>query len=213
LGALVQIAGAEGVRHMLTLARRLDAIEDSAELAPSQSDAATLAAPHDGRGPLPRRYRMLYAENEPAMDGSLAESVWQGSSWTEEFGETARAKMVWNAESLFLGVWSPQPTLELRAQGVLISVAADGTVTGLPNARAMLKQHDEGWIFEIALPWIALAKASKIGQPVAGRLAAINLRIGGESADWWSPEANGGDAVVLLEPGRSMNFTPGGGFR
>jgi len=213
LGALVQIAEAEGVRHMLTLVRRLDAIEDSARLAPSQSDAASRAAAHDERGPLPRRYHMLYAENEPAMDGSLAEAVWQGSSWTEEFGETARAKMVWNSDSLFLGVWSPQPTLELRAQGVMISIAADGVVTGLPNARAKLQKHEDGWSFEIALPWLALAKASESERPAAGNLAAINLRIGGESAAWWSPEAMGGDARVLLEPARSMSFTPGGGFR
>jgi hypothetical protein len=204
-GALVQTADAQGVRHHLALARRLDPLEDSARLAPSRA-AALIAA----RDAAPRRgYRALYAEGAPVLDGSLAEPVWLGAPWTEEFGDGARAKWVWNGETLFLAAWSPAPQFAVRVQGVAIAIAADGTVTGADGARAVLHDHGDGWVVEVALPWSALAPDKSAARPGAGSSVPVNVRAGGDDAPWWSA-APAGDGRLLLEPSRAMNFKPSG---
>lgn len=204
-GALVQTADASGVRHHLALARRLDPIEDSARLAPSRAAALVSAA----EAPPRRGYRALYAEGAPVLDGSLAEPVWLGAPWTEEFGDGARAKWTWNGETLFLGVWSPTPQLALRVQGIAVEVAADGTVTGADGARAVLHDHGDAWVVEVALPWSALAPDKTAARPGAGSTVPANVRAGGADAPWWSAES-AGDGRLLLEPSRAMNFKPSG---
>ena len=210
--ALVQSADTSGLRHHLAFLRRMDPLHDDARLAPSQSSTALRVAAHDASGALPRGYRMLYAESEPELDGSLDESVWRGSPWTEDFGDGARAKFLWSSELLFLGIWSSQETIELRAQGITLTIGADGVVSGPAKARAVVREHADGRVFEIAVPWAALTRAEGLPVPSTGELARVNLRAGGEVAAWWSNDAAGvaTDARVLLLPHRVLSFSPGG---
>lgn len=205
LAALVQSVDAHGVRHHLALARRLDPLEDAARLSPS---VASAAAPAPGASP--RRYRALHAGATPQIDGSLAEQTWLGTPWTGEFGGGARAKWIWNHEGLLLGVWSPRPDLAIRAQGHTFEVGADGVVHGAESVRAAVRVHDGAWVFELSLPWSALAAERAAPPPPAGSELALDLRAGGADAAWWSDRDGAGPARVLLLPSGAMNLTPGG---
>lgn len=205
--ALVQTATADGVAHHVVLARRLDPLEDGARHAASLGGADVAA---DAAGPLPRRMRALFAETVPQLDGACDEKAWNGTLWSEDFGG-ARARMSWNAEHLFLAVWSPRPGLAARIADREWSVGADGSVAGVEGARVAVGGGAGSWIVELALPWRTLIGAGvEASAPVAGAELRLNLRAGGEDAPWWSPGETG-DARVLLLPSRVAGFQPGSG--
>jgi hypothetical protein len=210
IAALVQSVDERGVRHHLVLARHLQAVETASRLAASGAPGAFAG---DACGPLPRAYRALAAEALPELDGSLAEKVWLGAPWSEEFGAGARAKLLWDPERLHLAVWSPSPRIAVRVAGSEFQADASGAVEGVEGARCAARDVGGAWTFELALPWSALAQAGAAGlPPVAGARLRVNVRAGGDDDAWWSPA--GGDARVLLEPSRAMSFAPsGGGFR
>lgn len=77
----------------------------------------------DLAGDIPRAYSAKFTHDAPQIDGSLDDRAWRDAAWTANFvameGSAtsrpryqSRAKMLWNRQYLFLGVWMVEPNLE-----------------------------------------------------------------------------------------------------
>ncbi|MDA0667148.1 MAG: carbohydrate-binding family 9-like protein [Planctomycetota bacterium] len=96
----------------------------------------------DLAGDIPRLYAAKFTHDAPNIDGSLDDQAWRDAPWTANFvaieGSAtsrpryqSRAKMLWNRQYLFLGVWMIEPNLEsipvssLGYDGLLTFVTRD----------------------------------------------------------------------------------------
>lgn len=101
----------------------------------------------DLAGAVPRLYAAKFTHDAPQIDGSLDDQAWRNAPWTANFvgmeGSTtyrpryqSRAKMLWNRQYLFLGVWMIEPNLEsvpassLGYDGLLTFVTRDAKQGG-----------------------------------------------------------------------------------
>jgi hypothetical protein len=212
---LAQHFDAAGVREAAVLLRTLSDGEEGTRFAPRRHEdivAASGATLH----------RTLYAEQAATLDGSLAEPVWAGAPWSQDFSGAAgtRAKALWNADFLYLAAWAATPELALTLSppggGASLSLVAraDGTVEGLDGARAVVQSHGQGaqqvWVYELQLPWPrlnrALERASET-EPAAGAVWLIDWKAGSGSLT----------TRLVFEPSRTeaQSFGSGtlGGFR
>ena len=97
----------------------------------------------DLAGDIPRHYQAEFTYDAPTIDGSLEDRAWMHVPWTATFvhlegsGTTrpryqSRAKMMWDRQFLYLGVWMVEPNLETRPisslgfDGLSIFVTRDG---------------------------------------------------------------------------------------
>lgn len=89
---------------------------------------------YDLAGDIPRHYQAPYVADGPVIDGDLSDLAWRKASWTANFvqigGATVsrprlqtRAKIVWDREYLYLGVWMVEPSLKSKK---LSSVSFNG---------------------------------------------------------------------------------------
>ena len=96
----------------------------------------------DLAGDIPRLYAAKFTHDAPTIDGNLDDRAWRDAPWTANFvameGSAtsrpryqSRAKMLWNRQYLFLGVWMIDPNLEsvpvssLGYEGLLTFVTRD----------------------------------------------------------------------------------------
>ena len=96
----------------------------------------------DLAGDIPRHYSAKFAHEAPTIDGSLDDIVWRDAPWTANFVAVegsatsrpryqSRAKMLWNRQYLFLGIWMIEPNLKsipvssLGYDGLLTFVTRD----------------------------------------------------------------------------------------
>lgn len=195
-----------GVREAAVQVRNLVNGEEGLRYAPRMGVGA--AAPPAGAV-----HRTLFAEQSPEPDGSLAETVWLGSPWTQDFAGApgTRAKAVWNTEHLFLSAWAGAPELEVEitppggAKGLRILLKADGSVTGMDGARCVVQSHGEGaaqaWVFEALLPWSNANLALKReAPPAAGEVWRAAWRAGAGKLT----------TMLVLEPSRAATEVFGG---
>lgn len=97
---------------------------------------------YDLAGDIPRHYQAHYVSDGPVIDGDLSDLAWRKADWTANFiqlgGATvsrprlqSRAKMLWDREYLYLGVWmvdsalKSQPLASLSFDGLSVYVTAD----------------------------------------------------------------------------------------
>lgn len=97
---------------------------------------------YDLAGDIPRHYQAHFVSDGPVIDGDLSDLAWRKASWTANFiqlgGATdsrprlqSRAKMLWDREYLYVGVWMVNPTLKsqpissLSFSGLSLFVTAD----------------------------------------------------------------------------------------
>ncbi|MFK5957094.1 MAG: carbohydrate-binding family 9-like protein [Planctomycetota bacterium] len=117
----------------------------SALLAASLLPSCASAPDHpvlDLAGDIPRHYAAEFTHSAPKIDGSLDDRAWRNVAWTANFVQVggsssgrpryqSRAKMLWNRQYLFLGVWMIEPNLEsipvssLGFEGLLTFVTRD----------------------------------------------------------------------------------------
>jgi len=209
---LAQHVDEGGVRESAALLRALGNGEEGMRYAPGLREGADAAG-----GVL---HRTLFAEQEPELDGSLAEPVWAGSPWSQDFDGApgSRAKAVWNADFLFLAAWTGAPdlTVEIGAPeggpALPLLLHADGTVEGLEGARCSVRVHGEGagraWVYELQLPWARVNRAlERDVMPQQGAVWSLACRAGAGSLA----------ARLVLEPSRAQEQSFGsgavGGFR
>jgi len=117
----------------------------------------------DLAGDIPRNYQARFTYDAPTLDGKLDDRAWMHIPWTANFvhlegsGTTrprlqSRAKMMWDRQFLYVGVWMIEPNLEskpvssLGFDGLSLFVTRDGEridyhmVTLEPGGR-MLENH------------------------------------------------------------------------
>jgi|FLOH01.1.fsa_nt_gi hypothetical protein len=97
----------------------------------------------DLAGDIPRHYQAPFVSDAPLIDGSLDDLAWRKAKWTANFvaiggsktsrpRHQSRAKMLWNREYLYIGVWMVEPSLKseslstLSADGLMLFVSGDG---------------------------------------------------------------------------------------
>lgn len=96
----------------------------------------------DLAGDIPRTYSAKYTHDAPTIDGKLDDQAWMRIPWTANFVELegsgttrpryqSRAKMMWDRQYLYIGVWMIEPNLEsspvssLGNDGLLAFVTRD----------------------------------------------------------------------------------------
>lgn len=210
---LTQHVDADGVRESAALVRGLLNGEEGMRYAPRLRESA---APPDGGLP----HRTLFAEQEPVLDGSLAEPVWAGSPWSLDFAGApgSRAKATWNADFLFLAAWTAAPELAIEVSppeggpALKLLLRADGSVEGLEGARCAVQVHGaddaRAWVYELQLPWVRVNRAlERDVMPQQGAVWSVS----------WRGAAGTLAARLVLEPSRAQEQSFGsgavGGFR
>jgi hypothetical protein len=77
---------------------------------------------YDLSGDIPRTYHAPYTSDSPVIDGKLDDLAWRRADWTANFGAVdgssysrphlqSRAKMMWDEQYLYVGVWMVEPNL------------------------------------------------------------------------------------------------------
>lgn len=103
----------------------------------------------DLSGDLPRHYEVGYAEAAIDIDGDLRDAAWRKADWTANFlfeegrswsrpKHQARAKLLWDEEFLYLGVWMVDP--QLRSE-VLSTLRFNGLVTLIADEQESGRYH------------------------------------------------------------------------
>jgi len=97
---------------------------------------------YDLSGDIPRRYQAPYSQDSPVIDGSMDDVAWREASWTANFikingsrfslpRHQSRAKMMWDEQYLYVGVWMVEPALKsmpistLGFDGLMLFVSGD----------------------------------------------------------------------------------------
>lgn len=155
----------------------------------------------DLAGDIPRHYAAKFTYDPPTIDGSLEDRAWMHIPWTANFvhlegsGTTrprhqARAKMMWDRQFLYLGVWMVEPNLETRPisslgfDGLSVFVTRDGErmdyhmVTLEPGGR-LLENH-----FRTEEP-TSLANHSSRVQGAVGLSGTLD-KPGDADRGWWA---------------------------
>jgi hypothetical protein len=77
----------------------------------------------DLAGDIPRHYQASFTHSAPRIDGALDDAAWRDAPWTANFvaleGSAtsrpryqSRAKVLWDRQNLYVGVWMVEPNLE-----------------------------------------------------------------------------------------------------
>ncbi len=204
------------------------------------SCSSTPSAPTlDLAGEIPRHYAAPFAHQAPLVDGQINDAAWRKAPWTANFvsrtgGSTprfqTRAKMLWDRQNLYLGVWMVAPNLQsmdleagdYAACKILVSAnleseqtltlrvepGGDFLATGKCQVAVALSgtldhpgDADRGWWVEAAIPWSTLSPQTDSIQ--TGTQLRINLL---RQAWSWSPHFDRGNrdrsmwGVVTLSP-------------
>ncbi len=209
--AVVQHWDAAGARVAAVLMRNAAAWEEAARYAPNEGAAAADPA-------APPLLRAWYADSRPELDGALTEAAWAGVPWSRDFDGSpgARAKAIWHADALLLGVWCDAPECRVSVDcgpgrpPLEFTARADGSVEGAERARCAARSHPSesgtAYAFEILVPWSEVARAAARDLPPAPG-ATLTLS--------WSAGAGALRARLLFEASRAApgSFGAGGGFR
>lgn len=99
---------------------------------------------YDLAGDIPRHYQANFVYDGPQIDGKMDDLAWRKADWTANFidigGSTisrprlqSRAKMLWDRDYLYIGVWMVEPDLQskpissLGFDGLLLFACNDAT--------------------------------------------------------------------------------------
>jgi hypothetical protein len=120
---------------------------------------------YDTAGDIPRLYQASYVSDAPIIDGKMDDLAWRKTDWTANFidmgGSTisrprhqSRAKLLWDREYLYIGVWMVEPNLETKPisslgfDGLLVFACHDDSpetyqvITAEPGGRHSISVHN-----------------------------------------------------------------------
>jgi hypothetical protein len=156
---------------------------------------------YDLAGDIPRHYQAHYVSDGPVIDGDLSDIAWRKADWTANFiqlgGATdsrprfqSRAKMLWDREYLYLGVWMVDPTVKSQPissvsfNGLSLFVTADAE----SGAYHLIKVEPGGQIDQRAIR--GNPEASRL-KPLAGMQHGVTVsgtldQAGDSDKGWWA---------------------------
>ena len=168
----------------------------------------------DLAGDIPRQYAAKFTHEAPTIDGSLDDIAWRDAPWTANFVAVegsatsrpryqSRAKMLWNRQYLFLGIWMIEPNLEsvpvssLGFDGLLTFVTRDAesgnyrTISLEPGSLLLDSQYVSGDSYKVSgNPSMIVGKVSLSG--------SLNTP-GDADRGWWAETAIPWSSLKLPE--------------